>query len=114
MNGYHVDIEKVTEENKDFRRVLYTTPQTQLVVMSVKDEIPLEKHSNTTQFIRIEKGYGVATIDGEEYPLYDGICIVIPPGSKHKIQNLNPKEDLKLYTLYSPPEHKDGTVQHTK
>lgn len=114
-DGFDVNIEDKTIKNENYREVLYTTPQTQLVVMSLKpkEEIGEEVHSKTTQFIRVEKGTGKAIIGGKETALKDGISVVIPAGTKHNIINTGDSE-LKLYTLYSPPEHKDGLIQKMK
>jgi len=116
MKGYVTNIEKMTTENTDYRRVLYTAKNTQLVVMNIQpgDEIGNEVHE-LDQFIRVEEGRGKAILNnGEnEYELEDDFAIIIPAGSWHNIINTGDRE-LKLYTLYSPPEHKDGTVHKTK
>jgi mannose-6-phosphate isomerase-like protein (cupin superfamily) len=116
MAGYHTDIEKKTEQNEYFREVLYTAPHSQLVVMSLKpgEDIGLETHMDTDQFIRVEEGEGKAILDGQEYKLEDGSAIVIPAGTEHNVINTSSKEPLKLYTLYTPPEHADGTIHKTK
>ena len=116
MAGYHTDIEKKTEENEFFREVLFTGPHTQLVVMALKpgEDIGLETHGDTDQFIRVEEGEGKAILDGQEYKLEDGSAIVIPAGTEHNVINTSANEALKLYTLYAPPEHPDGTVHKTK
>ncbi len=116
MAGYHVDIEKRTEKNKYFREVLFTAPHSQLVVMSLKpkEDIGLETHKDTDQFIRVEEGEGKAILGGQEYKLKEGSAIVIPAGTKHNVINTSSKEALKLYTLYTPPEHPDGTIHKTK
>ncbi|HMP28365.1 MAG TPA: cupin domain-containing protein [Saprospiraceae bacterium] len=111
----HLNIENETLKNTDYRRVIYTVPKNmQLVLMSIPKgkDIPSEIHPHTTQFIRIEKGLGIATIDGKEYGLGDGIELIIPPGFKHRIQNVG-KTPLKLYTIYTPPEHRAGLVQQS-
>lgn len=115
MKGYFTDIEKATRDNTDFRRVLFTDQKSQLVLMSILpgEEIGEEVHDDIDQFIRIEAGHGVVTLDGEVVQVSDGSAIVIPAGTKHNVQNTG-QDDLKLYTLYTPPEHKDGTVHHTK
>lgn len=115
MKGYVTDIETDTLENTDFRRVLYTGKNSQLVLMSLKpkEEIGEETH-DLDQFIRVEAGDGVAILDGVEHPLFDGTAVVIPAGTKHNVVNNSEVEELKLYTLYSPPEHRDGTVHKTK
>ncbi|MDY6868371.1 MAG: cupin domain-containing protein [Chloroflexota bacterium] len=115
MTGYHVNIEKKTEENEFFREVLYTGPHSQLVVMSigVGEDIGLETHDDIDQFIRIEGGTGKAVLD-DEYELKDGSAVVIPAGTKHNVINTSPDKALKLYTVYTPPEHPDGVVHKTK
>ena len=115
MNGYVTNIERDTLENEDYRRVLFTGPNTQLVLMTLQpgEEIGLEAHRGHDQFIRVESGNGVALLNGEEHPLSDGSAVVIPSGVEHNIINRS-GTPLRLYTLYSPPEHPDGTVQHTK
>ena len=116
MAGYHVDIEKKTEKNDYFREVLFTGPHSQLVVMSlnVGEDIGLETHPDTDQFIRIEEGKGKAVLDGEEFELEDGSAIVIPAGTQHNVINTSSKKAMKLYTVYTPPEHPDGTIHKTK
>jgi len=116
MNGYVTNIERDTLENEDYRRVLFTGPNTQLVLMTLQpgEEIGLEAHRGHDQFIRVESGNGVALLNGEEHPLADGSAVVIPSGVEHNIINRSAGTPLRLYTLYSPPEHPDGTVQHTK
>jgi len=114
------NIEKLTLDNKDYRRVLHTDLKQQLVVMSLlpKQDIGMEVHRHTTQFIRIEKGTAlVEMIHGNlSYvdTLKDGDAVVIPQGFHHNITNVEPKKHLKLYTIYSPPEHKPGTIQKKK
>jgi mannose-6-phosphate isomerase-like protein (cupin superfamily) len=107
---YHSNIEKSTLENTNYRKVEYTTSNMQLVLMNLStgQEIGTETHPDTTQFIRVEKGTGKAIIDKKEYPLNDGVAIVIPPGVEHNIIAATP---LKLYTLYSPPEHPNTLVE---
>jgi len=114
MNGYLTDIEKLTRENTDFRRVLYTAPSSQLVLMCLKtgEEIGEEVHG-LDQFLRVEAGEGKAYLNGVEHPIRDGSAIVVPAGVKHNVVNTG-AGDLKLYTIYSPPEHRDGTVHKTK
>lgn len=115
MHGYVTDIERDTIENEDFRRVLFTGPNTQLVLMTLRpgEDIGLETHDGHDQFIRVEAGTGVVMLDGEERALADGSAVVIPAGVEHNIVNTS-DEPLRLYTLYSPPEHPDGTVHRTK
>ena len=114
MKGYTTNIEEETLANTDFRRVLYTAKHCQLVLMSLKpgEEIGAEVHQ-LDQFIRVERGQGKAVLDGAEHALSNGFVIVVPAGAKHNIINTG-AEPLKLYTLYAPPNHKDGTVHHTK
>lgn len=105
-----------TEENDYFREVLFTGPHSQLVVMALKpgEDIGLETHPDTDQFIRVEEGTGRAMIGGQAYQLEDGSAIVIPAGAEHNVINTAADEVLKLYTVYTPPEHPDGTVHKTK
>lgn len=114
MKGYFGNIEKLTEENSDYRRVLYTTKNSQLVLMCLKpgEEIGWEVHK-VDQFFRFESGKGKVTIDGHEYDVFDGDAIIVPAGSKHNVVNAS-GEMLKLYSVYSPPQHKDATVHKTK
>lgn len=116
MSGYHTNIDERTEENSYFREVLFTGPHSQLVVMSLKpgEDIGRETHPNTDQFIRIEEGTGRAIIGEDEYELADGSAVVIPAGAEHNVINTSQNEDLKLYTVYTPPEHPDGTIHRTK
>lgn len=116
MNGYVTNIERDTLANEDYRRVLYTGVYTQLVLMTLRpgEEIGLETHEGHDQFIRIESGKGYVQLDGERRDLGDGSIVVIPSGAEHNVVNTSDSEPLRLYTLYSPPEHPDGTVQHTK
>lgn len=114
MNGYVINIEKESLANADFRRVLYTAKNSQLVLMSLKpsEDIGEEVHS-LDQFIRVEKGSGKAVLDGVEHNLEDGSAVVIPASTRHNIIN-GPGGEMKLYTIYSPPEHQDGVVRATK
>jgi len=116
MKGYLVDIEQKTLENDFFREVLHTSQHNQLVVMSLlpNEEIGEETHAIVDQFIRIEQGAGVAVLDGEELALSNGSAIIIPAGVKHNIINSSSDNKLKLYTIYSPAHHKDGTIHKTK
>lgn len=116
MHGYHADIEKITLRNEYFREVLFTGPHSQLVVMAIKpgDEIGKESHNGNDQFFRIEAGKGKAVLAGKEYPLEDGMVVVVPAGVQHNIINTSANEMLKLYTIYSPPQHPEGTVHKTK
>jgi mannose-6-phosphate isomerase-like protein (cupin superfamily) len=116
MKGFFTNIEKDTLENNNFRKVLYTGKHSQLVLMSLKplEEIGMEVHTDNDQFFRFEKGQGKCIIDGNEYELKDGTCIIVPAGAEHNIINTSDIEDLKLYTIYSPAHHKDGIVRATK
>lgn len=114
MKGYINNIEKETKENKNFRKVLYTAQHTQLVVMHLNpgEEIGEETHT-LDQFLRVEEGSGVAILDGVETKIESEYAIIVPAGTKHNVINTG-GEAMKLYTLYSPPEHKDGIVHATK
>lgn len=116
MAGYHGHIEELTENNSYFRQVLFTGKHTQLVLMSLKpqEDIGMEVHDTVDQFFRFEEGEGKVIIDGEEYIVKDGDAVIVPAGSQHNIINTSSSEDLKLYTLYSPPNHPDGTIHKTK
>lgn len=116
MKGFHKNIEKATLDNDTFRTVLYTSKHSQLVLMSLKpgEEIGMETHPENDQFFRFEKGEGKCIIDGHEYALHDGMAIIIPAGSEHNVINTSESEALKMYTIYSPPHHKDGIVRKTK
>lgn len=116
MKGFKGNIEKATLENTDFRRVLYTSKHSQLVLMSLQpgEEIGMEVHTENDQFFRFESGHGKCIIDGNEYELKDGDAVVIPVGAQHNIINVSQTEPLKLYTIYSPAHHKDGIVRKTK
>lgn len=116
MHGFVTNIERDTLANDDYRRVLYTGPNTQLVLMTLQpgDKIGQETHEEHDQFIRVEAGTGVVLLNGERHTLSDGSAVVIPAGVEHNVFNMSDDVPLRLYTLYSPPEHPDGTVQHTK
>lgn len=115
MKGFVDDIEALTESNTDFRRVLYTGHHLQLVLMALQpgDEIGEEVHADRDQFFRIETGAGEVWIDGVRTPIKDDDGIVVPAGARHNIINTG-GEPLKLYTLYGPPEHRDGVVHATR
>lgn len=115
MKGFHIELEKATLDNENFRKVLFTGPNMQLVLMTLRpnEEIGLETHTGHDQFIRIESGEGKAFIGDEEFILVDGSAIIIPAGLAHNIINTG-KEFLRLYTVYAPAEHPDGTIHHTK
>lgn len=114
MKGYVVNIEKATKENGNFRKVLYTAKNSQLVLMTLKpgEDIGEEVHT-LDQFIRVEEGEGKAVLDDVEHKIEDGSAVVIPAGTKHNIINTSDSE-IKLYTIYSPPEHRDGVIHVTK
>lgn len=114
MKGYVVNIEKATRENTDYRRVLYTAKNSQLVLMSLfpGEEIGEETH-HLDQFLRFEAGEGTVVLDGVAHAVADGSAVVVPRGTRHNVMNTG-DTPLKLYSLYSPPEHKDGTVHRTK
>jgi mannose-6-phosphate isomerase-like protein (cupin superfamily) len=116
MNGYSTAIEKETLKNSDFRRVLYTGRYSQLVLMNLKpmEEIGMETHNDRDQFFRFEAGEGKVVIDGVEHKVKDGDAVIVPAGAKHNVLNTSKKLELKLYTIYSPPEHQDKVVRHTK
>jgi len=115
MKGFIGDIEDRTGNNRDFRRVLYTGSQLQLVVMTLEpgEEIGEEIHEGTDQFFRIEEGMGEAVIDGRATPIENGMAVLVPAGARHNIRNTG-RHLLKLYTLYAPPEHEDGTVHPSR
>lgn len=116
MKGFFINIEEEALENENYRRVLYTSKHSQLVLMCLKpgQEIGMEVHPDNDQFFRIEKGQGKCVIDGNEYDLADGAAIVVPAGSRHNVINTSDSDELKLYTIYSPAHHKDGTIRATK
>jgi mannose-6-phosphate isomerase-like protein (cupin superfamily) len=110
------NIETDSIKNTNFRKVLFTGEDMQVVVMSIEPEgdIGLETHSDTDQFIRVEKGEGKVIMNGKETSISDGTAFVIPQGTEHNVVNTSDTEDLKLYTIYSPPHHPEGTIQKTK
>jgi mannose-6-phosphate isomerase-like protein (cupin superfamily) len=114
--GYIIHIEKHTEKNEDFRRVLYTCKNSQLVLMSLEpgEEIGDEVHEHIDQFFRFESGEGAVFIDGVRHNIHGGDAAIVPAGARHNVVNISKKAKLKLYTIYSPPEHIDGTVRRTK
>jgi mannose-6-phosphate isomerase-like protein (cupin superfamily) len=116
MKGFHTNIEEDTLANENFRKVLYTGRHSQLVLMSLKpgEEIGRETHNENDQFLRFEGGQGKCFIDGNEYDVSDGFAIIVPAGAEHNVVNLSESEQLKIYTIYSPPHHKDGIVRKTK
>jgi len=116
MHGFKDNIEKLTLANNDFRHVLYTGKNSQLVLMSLlpNEEIGMEVHNENDQFFRFENGEGKVIIDGNEYTVSDGDAVVVPMGVEHNVINTSATEPLKLYTIYSPAHHKDGVVRATK
>ncbi len=114
--GYIGNIEEETLANEYFRKVIFTGPKSQLVVMALKpgEEIGMEKHQGIDQFIRIEEGEAKVILGGEEHEAKDDFAIVIPAGTYHNIINSSADKPLKLYTVYSPPEHAPGTIHKTK
>jgi len=114
MKGFVQNIEEIAVKNDNFRQVLYTAKNTQLVVMSLKpnEEIGMEMH-HLDQFFRVEEGDGVAILDGVHTVIAPGFAVLVPAGTHHNIINTG-SGDLKLYTLYSPPNHADGTIHHTR
>lgn len=115
MKGNVINIEKAAMENNDFRKVLYTAKNIQLVLMSLKagEDIGEEIHQ-LDQFLRIESGEGKAILNDTEYKISDGFSILVPAGTKHNLINTSSSKSLKIYTLYSPPNHLDGTIHKTK
>lgn len=115
MKGFNANIEQLTSENENFRKVLYTSSHMQLVLMSLLpgEEIGEEIHEDNDQFFRFEQGSGKCIIDGNEYKVADGDVIIIPSGAKHNVINTG-TDSLKMYTIYAPPHHKDGIVRTTK
>jgi len=116
MQGFKSNIEQDTLENTNFRKVIYTSKHTQLVLMSLLpgEEIGLETHEENDQFLRFEGGNGKVFIDGNEYEVKDGDAVIVPSGAEHNVVNVSDGEQLKIYTLYSPPHHKEGIVRATK
>ena len=114
MNGFVQDIEALAVGNADFRRVLYTAKHCQLVLMALKpgEEIGAEVHT-LDQFFRVEEGTGEAVLDGVRTPIRAGFAVVVPAGASHNVINTG-SVPLKLYTLYAPPNHRDGVVHHTR
>jgi len=114
--GFLQNIEQLTLKNTFFRQVLYTSQYVQLVVMSLNpgEEIGMEVHEIVDQFLRVEAGEGMVVMDDEEHVIQDGDAIVVPAGTQHNVINTSPDKPLQLYTIYSPPNHKDETVHKTK
>lgn len=116
MKGYKANIEKETLRNKNFRKVVYTGAYSQLVLMSLKpkEEIGSEVHEENDQFLRFEGGTGRVVVDDSKYTVKDGDAVVIPAGARHNVINTSATDELKIYTIYSPPHHKDQIVRKTK
>ena len=116
MKGFKSNIEKDALGNSNFRRVLYTGKHSQLVLMNLKpgEEIGEEVHKTIDQFFRFEKGEGIVSIDGTKHKIADGDAVIVPAGARHNVMNTSKTTELKLYTIYSPPEHQDGTIRKTK
>lgn len=116
MPGYHAPIEDKTLENNNFRQVLFTGPNLQLVLMTLQpnEDIGLEVHEDHDQFFRFEAGEGEVVIGEQTFGVKDGDAVIVPAGAQHNITNTSGDEALKLYTIYAPPEHADGTVHPTK
>ena len=115
IRGYCDNIEQATLKNDDFRRVVYTGHNLQLVLMTLQpgDEIGEEVHPDRDQFFRIEEGEGAIDIDGQENRVEDDFAVIVPAGARHNVRNVG-SQPLRLYTIYGPPEHKDQVVQSTK
>lgn len=116
MKGFCTNIEKDTLENKNYRKVIYTGKNMQLVLMTLQpgEEIGMEVHDDHDQFFRIESGEGKCIIDDNEYKLEDGVVIIVPAGANHNVINTSLTEELKLYTIYAPPVHRDQLLRITK
>jgi len=116
MKGFVKNIEQETLDNNNFRKVLFTSQHGQVVVMSLlpNEEIGMEVHKYTDQFFRVDSGDGKVIIDGEEAAISNGFAVVVPAGSMHNVINTSVDKSLKLYTIYMPPHHVDGTVHETK
>jgi len=115
MTGYCANIEELTLANDYFRQVLFTAPHSQLVLMALLpgEEIGAEVHAEHDQFFRFERGSGEVTIAGDRHQVRDGFAVIVPAGANHNVKNTG-DDVMKLYTIYSPAEHKDGTVHKTK
>ena len=114
--GYKENIEKLTIENENFRKVLYTGAHMQLVLMSLRpsEDIGLEVHEDNDQFFRFENGNGKVIVGETEYIVGDGDTVIVPAGTQHNVINISETEGLKMYTIYSPAHHKDGIARATK
>jgi mannose-6-phosphate isomerase-like protein (cupin superfamily) len=116
MSGYSINIEERTLAGNNFREVLYTTARSQLVIMTLQpgEEIGMEHHEGHDQFIRVEEGTGVAILDGEKHALEDGVAVVFPAGTEPNVIKTSTSAPMRLYTLYTPPEHPDGIIHRNK
>jgi len=116
MAGYKSSLEKDALANPFFRHVVFTAPHSQLVLMSLKplEEIGMETHTENDQFLRFEEGEGKVIISGEEFTVGPGDAVIVPSGNMHNVINTSSDKELKLYTVYSPAHHPDGTVHKTK
>ena len=116
MKGYNANIEQLTLENSNFRKVLYTLNGLQLVLMALKpgEEIGAEIHHENDQFFRFESGKGKVMIDENFYEVEDGSVVIVPKGANHNVINTSDTEELKMYTIYTPAHHKDGVIHATK
>lgn len=116
MPGYVDNIEQLTQSNTNFRQVLFTGKFSQLVLMELKpsEDIGMEIHNTVDQFFRVEKGMGKIIMNGVEKEVSDGFAIVVPAGTEHNLINTSTTEPLKLYTIYSPANHPEGTIFATK
>lgn len=116
MPGYSINIEEATLDNDLFRKVLFTGSRSQLVLMTLQpgEDIGMEVHPDNDQFFRFESGQGKVIIDGKEHLVEDGSAVIVVAGSEHNVINTSNTEPLKLYTIYSPAHHPDGTVHETK
>ena len=116
MTGYTDNIEQKTLANTNFREVVFTGTYCQLVLMNLhpNEEIGMEVHQSVDQFFRFEQGEGKVIINGEEHVVGNGIVVVVPAGSQHNVINTTADKELKLYTIYSPPNHPAGTIHATK
>jgi mannose-6-phosphate isomerase-like protein (cupin superfamily) len=114
--GFVANLEEETKKNTDFRRVLYTGKYSQLVLMCLKpkEDIGEETHDDVDQFFRFEEGEGAVVIDGVKSVVKDGSGVIVPSGAKHNVINTSGTKNLKLYTIYSPPEHQDKVIRKTK
>jgi mannose-6-phosphate isomerase-like protein (cupin superfamily) len=116
MNGFKADIEKETLENDNFRKVIYTGTKIQLVLMCLEpgEEIGVEIHDGVDQFFRVESGECEAILDGESMQLKDDDVLIVPAGTEHNLINTSDVDDLKMYTIYAPANHPDGTLHTNK